>query len=105
MKDLGWIRAIHTAHEQVQEGLNVETPILLMHSDCSIRDKNWTEEYTHCDGVLDIDNMKKFGHRLGPHVTFDEIQGGLHDLYLSAKDAREKAYRETFEFFDKHSTL
>lgn len=105
MKDLGWIRAIHAAHEQVQEGLNVETPILLMHSDCSIRAKEWTEEYTHCDGVLDIDNMKKLGHRLGPHVTFDEIQGGLHDLYLSAKDAREKAYRETFEFFDKHSTL
>lgn len=76
-----------------------------MHSDCSTRDKNWTEEYMHCDGVLDVDNMKKYGRELGPRVTLDEIQGGLHDLYLSAKEAREKAYRKTFEFFDKHSSL
>lgn len=105
MKDLGWIRAIHRAHTQVQKGLHLETPILLMHSDCSTRDKDWTEEYMHCDGVLDVDNMKKYGRQLGPRVTLDEIQGGLHDLYLSAKEAREKAYRKTFEFFDKHSSL
>jgi hypothetical protein len=28
------------------------------------------------------------------------IAGGLHDLYLSRKDVRDKAYRETFEFID-----
>ncbi|MBP5247698.1 MAG: alpha/beta hydrolase [Fibrobacter sp.] len=100
-KDLGWIRAIHHGHVHVQEGLDLETPILLLHGDCSIRNSTWVDEYSHCDGVLNVDDMKQYGPQLGSQVTLEQIDGGLHDLYLSSKDARDKAYRETFAFFDK----
>ena len=101
VKDFGWIRAIHQGQLLVQDGLDIETPILLLHGDCSVKSSVWVDEYSRCDGVLNVDDMKNYGPQLGSQVTLEQIDGGLHDLYLSSKDARDKAYRETFEFFDK----
>ncbi len=104
-KDMGWVRAIHRGHVRIQDGLDIETPILLLHGDCSVRSFEWVDEYSHCDGVLDVDDMKHFGPHLGSRVTLEQIDGGLHDLYLSSKETREKAYRETFVFFDRQLSL
>jgi len=100
-KDLGWIHAMYQGLVLVQDGLDIETPILILHSNCSIKNSTWVDEYSRCDGFLDVNDMKKYGPHLGSHVTLEQIDGGLHDIYLSSKAARDKAYRKTFEFFDK----
>ena len=38
--------------------------------------------------------MKTIGPNLGSDVTMNEIQDGMHDLFLSAKPIREKAMNE-----------
>lgn len=98
--DFGWLHAIHTGHVRVQEGLNLTIPILVMHSSCSFRDDDWSEEYTRCDGVLNVEHIREFGPKLGSNVQLKEIENGLHDLFLSRKPARDNAYRAMFQFLD-----
>lgn len=98
--DLGWAAAIHDGQKVVQAGMEIESPILVMHSNCSAKGNEWSDEYTHCDGVLNVEHIRNYGAHLGPDVRLVQIQDGLHDLYLSRPEAREKAYRVTIEFLD-----
>jgi len=97
---LGWLRAIMNAQKRVHSKLKVKSPVLVMRGDCSTDEDEWTEDYMHCDGVLNVDHIGEWAPELGEKVTTRVIQDGLHDLYLSRKDVRDKAYRETFEFID-----
>lgn len=98
--DFGWLRAIHSGHARLQEGLRLTPPILVMHSGCSFRDDDWSEEYTYCDGVLNVEHIREYGRNLGPSVELEEIEGGLHDLFLSRKPVRDNAYGKMFKFLE-----
>lgn len=98
--DFGWLRAIHQGHVRVQAGLRLVPPVLVMHSGCSFIDDDWSEEYTRCDGVLDVEHIREYGRNLGPSIQLEEIEGGLHDLFLSHLSARDNAYRKMFEFLN-----
>lgn len=99
---LGWVRGVHLGHNEIKEGLHIKAPILVMHSDCSIDSKEWVEEFTHCDGVLNHEQIAEQAPNLGENVTTVTIPDGLHDLFLSPKPVRDKVYEETFRFIDKN---
>lgn len=99
-KTLRWIRAIHRGHLEVQNGLRIEAPVLVMHSACSVDGKTWTDAYLRCDGVLDVNDIRRYGAFLGKDVTLLEIEGGLHDLFLSQKNVRNFAMSEMLKFLD-----
>lgn len=98
--DLGWGAAIHEGQNDVQAGLNLPSPVLVMYSACSVNEEEWNDDFTRCDAVLDVEHIRKYGANLGPDVRLVQIQGGLHDLYLSQKQAREKAFTATIDFLD-----
>ncbi len=99
----GWLGAIQSAQRQAQAGLNVQCPILLMHSDKSIYGKTWSEAFHTGDAVLNVEHMKSYGPGLGKNVKMIEIKNGLHDLMLSRREAREKALAELFAWLDQIS--
>lgn len=98
--DFGWLTAIHSAHSRIHEGLQLQIPVLVMHSGCSYKDSEWSDEYEHCDGVLNVDHIREYGAHLGENVRFEKIEGGLHDLFLSHRPARDSAYQKMFLFLD-----
>ena len=99
---LGWLRAFMNGQSRVHSKLDIKQPVLVMHSNCSVNEKVWTDDYMHCDGVLNVEHIKKWAPNLGNMVTTRTIQGGMHDLFLSRKNVRDDAYREMFEFIDEH---
>ena len=99
---LHWFRAIMNAQKRVHSKLDIKSPVLVMRSGCTIVGEEWTDDYLRCDGVLNVDHIEDWAPELGEKVTTRTITGGLHDLYLSRKDVRDNAYRETFEFIDRH---
>ena len=99
---LHWFRAIMNAQKRVHSKLDIKSPVLVMRSGCTIVGEEWTDDYLRCDGVLNVDHIEEWAPELGEKVTTRTITGGLHDLYLSRKDVRDNAYRETFEFIDRH---
>lgn len=98
---LGWVRAIHKAQQKLHEGLDVKAPTLVLHGDCSEDGEEWSEAYTHCDGVLDVEHIEKWAPKVGVNVKTETVAGSLHDLYLSRKEVRDEAYVKTFRFIDE----
>jgi alpha-beta hydrolase superfamily lysophospholipase len=99
---LGWMRAIYRAQRAVQAGLGLPQPILLMHAARSGGGKDWGEDYTSSDCVLNVEDMRRYGPGLGPRVSLVSIDGGLHDLTLSAAPVRERVFAALFTWVEQH---
>lgn len=101
-KKAGWIYAIQVAQQEVQKGIHLNCPVLVMSSDKSFPEtKKWNNAYMTSDIVLNVHDIQKYGKRLGNYVTRDTIINGIHDLILSEKPSRDQAYRTIFEWLKK----
>ena len=98
---LGWIRGVHRAQLELHKGFHINSPVLVLHGDCSEDDDEWSDDQMHCDGVLDVEHIEMWAPKVGTKVTTETVVGGLHDLYLSRKDVRDEAYAKTFNFIDE----
>lgn len=97
-----WLRAIDSGHSRLRNGRPITVPILLMRSDNSVYGDQWDESHQSGDGVLNVNDISKYGKQLGPDVTEDIIPGGLHDLSLSAAPARALFYSDIFSWLREH---
>lgn len=89
----GWVRAISLAQRRVRRGLAIDVPVLIACSTRSYKGK-LSEAAYRADTVLNVADMLRYGPRLGPHVTLLQIEGGLHDLTLSAPAVRQTLFDE-----------
>lgn len=102
-KKAGWIKAIQEGQQKIRKGLQLDCPVLVMSSDKSYPEtKEWHNEYLSSDIVLSVDDIQKYAPRLGNYITRDTITNGMHDLILSEKASRDKAYQTVFEWIRKH---
>ncbi|MGF1427935.1 alpha/beta hydrolase [Kitasatospora sp. LaBMicrA B282] len=90
----GWLAAVQRGHRQVRRGLPIDCPVLLMASTASIATKTWDPELHRRDAVLRADDIADLAPRLGRHVTCVRIEGGMHDLVLSAPAVRAEVFAE-----------
>lgn len=98
----GWVRAITKAQKSLRNGnSDIRVPILLLYSSKSVSGSEWKPEYNRGDGVLDVNDIKKYGRQLGPDVTCARVTDGLHDLVLSAPYVREPLYRYIFQWLSR----
>jgi alpha-beta hydrolase superfamily lysophospholipase len=89
---VGWLSAIMRAHRRTHTGLAIDVPVLVMASARTARGKNG--DVASADVVLDVDDIARWSTRLGPHVTCVRVDGGLHDLALSAEPVRARFFAE-----------
>lgn len=102
---LAWICSVLRAHKIIHSGLNIECPILLMHSETSKSFKQWSEDMLNADTILDIEHMKKHCTTMGSDVTQIIIPKGVHDLSLSEKTVRENVYQQLFSWLEHKMLL
>lgn len=88
----GWLRAIMHGHRTVAAGLSITAPVCVLLSARSALPTRWSEELTSADTVLFVDDIAERALKLGSSVTVEWIDGALHDVFLSRKDARDEAY-------------
>jgi len=98
---LGWIRAIRNAHQQLHRGLSIQCPVLVMHSDRSSNGFRWHDQIQRSDCVLNVEHMRRWSEKLGPNVKRVEVPSGIHDLALSNSQARERMFKELFEWLEQ----
>jgi alpha-beta hydrolase superfamily lysophospholipase len=94
----GWIHAVNEAIKKVQAGLQIGKPVLVMHSDRSVKSKKWTDDFFNGDAVLNVNDIHKYARNISPLVKIVEIKGGMHDLVLSKKEVRTEVYKELFDY-------
>ncbi|HWI44160.1 MAG TPA: alpha/beta hydrolase [Nocardioides sp.] len=89
---LGWLRAIRQGHAQVQRGLAVPAPVLVLSSDRSSAPREMCDDVFSTDIVLDVRQIRRWSTAIGPHVTNVMVPGAVHDVVLSRPAARAQAY-------------
>ena len=94
-----WLLAIRTGHKELVNS-NINVPVLVMHSSASSKISTFSEEAMHKDIVLDIHDIKRIGAKLGKQVTLLEIENAQHDIFLSPKIVREKAFKKMFTWLN-----
>ncbi|MFG2003599.1 alpha/beta hydrolase [Spirillospora sp. NPDC048911] len=93
---VAWLAAIRRGQLRLHAGLDIDVPVLVMASARSVRPtpKLAVADLSSADAVLDVAHMARWAPRLGRHVTLVRIDGGLHDLVLSPKPARDEVFAE-----------
>ncbi|OKJ03263.1 alpha/beta hydrolase [Kitasatospora sp. CB01950] len=90
----GWLAAIQRGHRTLRRGISVDCPVLMMASTASTVTSRWDPALMHTDAVLRADDIAALAPRLGRHVTTIRIEGGVHDLVLSAEPVRAQVFVE-----------
>ncbi|WP_338813471.1 alpha/beta hydrolase [Bernardetia sp. Wsw4-3y2] len=93
-----WVLAIDEAHERLQKHSAIQVPVLVMHSSASTKLSKFSEEAMRKDIVLDVEDIKERGAKLGDKVTLLEVENAMHDIFLSSKIVREKAFEGMLEW-------
>ncbi|MFC5729892.1 MULTISPECIES: alpha/beta hydrolase [Nocardioides] len=90
----GWLRAIRIGHAQVQRGLDVPAPVLVLSSDRSSAPRELCDDVFCTDLVLDVRQIRRWATAVGKHTTYIAIPGAVHDVLLSRPTPRKRAYDE-----------
>lgn len=88
----GWLHAILAGHARVAEGLDIPVPVCVLLSARTALPTRWSDELTSADTVLVVDDIARRALKLGRSVTVERIEGALHDVFLSRREARNEAY-------------
>jgi alpha-beta hydrolase superfamily lysophospholipase len=96
----GWLASVLAGQRTLRAGLGLDIPALVMSSTRSVAARAWTEELRSADAVLDADAIARAAPALGRNVTIVRIDGGLHDLILSPRPARDAAYAAMGRWLD-----
>ncbi|MGO1838966.1 MAG: alpha/beta hydrolase [Candidatus Microbacterium stercoravium] len=97
----GWLNAVFRGHDAVETGLAIDSPVLVMLSARSARPLRWSDELTRADSVLVVDDIARAALKLGPLVTIARIEGALHDVFISRREARDEAYRVLVDWTER----
>jgi alpha-beta hydrolase superfamily lysophospholipase len=98
----GWLRAMSAAQRRIRGGLSIDVPVLVLCSTASFRGWSWSDEVMRTDAVLDVEHIARWSSGLGRHVTLVRIDGGVHDLVLSAEPVRKEVFTEFDRWLTAH---
>jgi alpha-beta hydrolase superfamily lysophospholipase len=90
----GWLRAVRRGHARVHRGLDVQAPVLVLTSAASGHAKEYDETVAGIDMVLDVEQIRKWAHKLAGSVTLARVPGALHDVTLSREPVRTQVFDE-----------
>lgn len=95
-----WLKAIDNAQKQIlQSTTEIKIPILILHSAESNTGlfRN-PKKMATSDVVLEVNDIKRIGSKIGNDVTLIEIKDGMHDIFLSRKSVRTLAFKKMFDW-------
>lgn len=92
-----WVVAIARAQKRLEKS-KIKIPTLIMHSSGSIKTSKYSKEAMSNDIVLNIEDIKRVGKKLGNRVTLTKIDNAQHDIFLSPKAVREVGFDKMFSW-------
>ncbi|MDH6310218.1 alpha-beta hydrolase superfamily lysophospholipase [Dysgonomonas sp. PFB1-18] len=101
--NLGWIRAIYRAQQEVRKNFIIAKPTLVMHSERSGTNRYDKEQAKSMDIILNVDDIERISCDMGSNVETVSISGGIHDLMLSEETVRQKVHDTIFDWLKRHN--
>ncbi len=97
----GWMRAIHRAQAEIEDGLSIQAPVLVLHAARSLHPKSWSDDIRRADMVLDVEDIARLAPMLGARVEVEAVPDGIHDLALAEAGPREAAFRMVTDWLSR----
>ncbi|MEU8900175.1 alpha/beta hydrolase [Nocardia sp. NPDC048505] len=97
---LGWLRAIRTGHAQLQRGLDVGVPSLILRSRLTKFARRYGPDVDVADAVLDVRQIQRWAGCLGDRTNIVPIDGARHDVFLSSAEPLAQAFTELDNWLD-----
>ena len=94
----GWVRAVNMGQEKVTQGLQINKPVLVLHSAKSVDEKKWSDVMFTGDAILDVAAIDAQARNIIGQYSIQAVPGGMHDLILSKKPVREDVYATIFNW-------
>lgn len=88
----GWLAAVIAGHARVASGVDVGCPTLVLLSQRSTSALSWNDTMLSSDSVLVVDDIARAATRIARTVTIARLDGALHDVFLSAPEAKDAAF-------------
>jgi alpha-beta hydrolase superfamily lysophospholipase len=89
-----WVNAILKGHQEVNRGLDIKCPVLVLCSDHTYRGQELNDTAMRSDVVLDVVGIRRQALKLGKEVKIGVVKGAVHDVFLSQQDARQSAFQQ-----------
>jgi alpha-beta hydrolase superfamily lysophospholipase len=100
----GWLRAVRRGHARLSRGLDIRVPVLVCSAARSGPNTLDNPDLRCSDTVLDVHQIAVRAPLLGRDVTYEPIEGGIHDLTLSAPDARAAYLQVVTDWLARRTT-
>ena len=97
-----WLKTIMESQDYLKKNSRLSVPVLLLHASKSVLPKKNSTGIDTADVVLNVQHMKEIAPKLGNNVTLLEVKDGIHDLFLSKKQVREKAFSGMFNWLSTY---
>jgi alpha-beta hydrolase superfamily lysophospholipase len=98
----GWIRAVHNGLMTLSQGLQINKPVLILHSAKSIDEKKWSDLMFTGDAILNVEEVKLQTKNIEGQFSIQAVPGGMHDLILSKKPVRDEVYSVLFNWIRRN---
>lgn len=96
----GWIRAVRRGHARLHRGLDIGVPSLILRSKVTHFSRRYNSATDTADAVLDVRQIARWAGCLGDRTTVVPIEGARHDVFLSTREPRERAFEELDEWVE-----
>ncbi|MBP1136115.1 alpha-beta hydrolase superfamily lysophospholipase [Arthrobacter sp. PvP023] len=98
----GWTRAVLAGHAAVERRLDIAAPVLVMLSDRTRIQAEWSEELMVADAVIDVEQTARRALGLGRRTSVFRYPRAIHDVFLSRREVRQEAYRDLVDWLSSH---
>ena len=83
---------------KLAQGLQIDKPVLVLHSAKSVDEKKWSDVFFTGDAVLNVGEIALLAQNIVGQYSIQAIPGGMHDLVLSRQPARDEVYSFIFNW-------
>lgn len=98
----GWAKAVLAGHAAVGRKLDISAPVLVMLSDRTRIQSEWSAELMRADAVIDVEETARRALGLGRRIAVFRYPGAIHDVFLSRRHVREEAYRDLTHWLEAY---
>jgi alpha-beta hydrolase superfamily lysophospholipase len=100
----GWAKAVLAGHAAVERRLDIRAPALVLLSNRTRIQIEWSAEMMEADAVIDVEETAHRALRLGRRVAVFRYPGAIHDVFLSRRAVREEACSDLAAWLRAYST-
>ena len=101
MVNLGWVRTMYLAQREIKDSFEIKEPILILHSRYSVTNFSDPSQMKTRDAILDVDSIESIISNIKGNIRIIAVEGGLHDLTLSAKEVRNYVYEVILDWLTR----